>query len=599
MNIEAQLLDIHQAISAARHAVEAQATAVDSVLQYFASCTGSGVPLTEHLNLSAPFSSFETSKRFFPEIYTVAQYLPPSTVIVLDCYEQTSSAQCRNNLYHLLYMKSPRQWCRITLSLQINRSSKYWVATKVSKREREKPFPINLWTAAHIPPSLLIKLQKYLLGLDMLGEDNSIDFSLLNEEPIRTLCQQPFNNTCPRLRSSPNLCQNVLSLLEDMGCEQFVEDQVTQVQMLDPPYRFASCLNGRLVYEEKNFSSIPNPEWIYNIQVLQCMNGVPGFAKLVGIVVDASHRHLKGYLVELPKVHCKLEQATRDRSIPWVRREKWAKQLVQAVSQVHSRSLVVGAFFGSWSPVLIEGSDTIQFWKFKKFFEPTRRTRCYYPPEFLHLYGGASSSTYEDAPASTSKTDLFHLGMLLWLLAANVPLSRVNPACSMEGCNLEGDTCSQKHHAEASNLPDLSEDIPQYYKNMVKDCRAERPGDRPPAKQLLQRFPAIYESRPTPIVYTPADSTLTHSNPRLLGEGLVGMKRCSKCGTTNIQFHFFHCNVCDNADFDLCPDCYVDGLHCDDKEHLLVEFRNDGSSAMNGKYHSSPHAIEGRMILDL
>lgn len=150
---------------------------------------------------------------------------------------------------------------------------------------------------AQIPPSLLRKIQKYLSGLDVLGEDNDVSFNIFNEELIRMLGHQRSNYIRPRLRRSPNLCQAVLSFLEDLGCRRVIEDQVTQIQMLEPPHRFASCLDGRLVYEVRFTSSIPIPEWIYNIQVLHCLKGMPGFAKLVGIVVDVSERTLRAILL--------------------------------------------------------------------------------------------------------------------------------------------------------------------------------------------------------------------------------------------------------------------------------------------------------------
>ena len=325
---------------------------------------------------------------------------------------------------------------------------------------------------------------------------------------------------------------------------------------------------------------------------------MPGFAKLVGIVVDISERHLKSYLIEFPRAHCKLDQVTQDRLIPWVRREKWAKQLVQAISDIHSRGFVVGAFFGSWSPILIEGLDCIQFWRFKKIFEPIRRIRCYYPPEFLYLRGASLSIREAESPASTSKTDLFHLGLLLWLLAENVPLSRISPVCIKEGCNLKDDFCRMASHVEAAALPDLPEDIPQYYKTIVKGCRAESPEDRPSARQILERFPTMHEFQPTPSASSTSEPTSTCSDTDSLGRGLLGMKRCNGCGTTNIQCHRFSCNVCDTGDFDICPGCYDKGLHCHDKDHLLVEHMNDGFSAVSGKYHSSPQATGGREIFD-
>lgn len=532
--LEAQLSNIQQSVLTTQHAIAAQTTAVDSVLQYIASCAKRQAHLTEQSLLPSPSSPFEISQSFFPKTYTSAQRLPIFTLVLIDSYEQTSSAQCRQNVYKLFCLKSPRQWCRITLSLQIDCSSKYWAATQAPRWERSRPVPIDASVAPHVPPSLLRKVQKCFSGLDASGEDDDVSFNISNQEPIRMLGHKRSNDTCPPLCRSPNLCQNILSSLEDLGCRRFIEDQVTQIQILDPLYRFASCLNGRLVYEVRIYSSIPNPERVYNIQVLHCLNGVPGFAKLVSIVVDTNKRHLKSYLIEFPRAHWKLEQVTQDRLIPWVRREKWAKQLVQAISDIHSRGFVVGAFFGTWSPVIIAGSDCIQFWKLKKTFEPTRRNRCYYPPELLYLREASPNIRKAESPASTSKTDLYHLGLLLWLLAENVPLSRVSPWCVKEGCKTKGDFCCKESHMEAVALPDLPENIPQYYKTIVKGCRAERPENRPPARRLLERFPTMHEFQSTPSASSTSDSTSACSDTNSLGRGVIGMKRCNGCGIITI-----------------------------------------------------------------
>lgn len=148
----------------------------------------------------------------------------------------------------------------------------------------------------------------------------------------------------------------------------------------------------------------------------------------------------RAILFEFPRTHWKLEQVVQDHFILWVCREKWAKQLVQAVSGIHSRDLVIGELSGSFSPVLIEGLDCIQFWKFRKAFEPGRRKFCHYPPESFNLLRASPIMCEAENPVLTSKTDLFHLGFLLWLLAENVPLSHAHPLCVREGGNREGDS---------------------------------------------------------------------------------------------------------------------------------------------------------------
>ena len=80
--------------------------------------------------------------------------------------------------------------------------------------------------------------------------------------------------------------REVLTFLDDIGCPRYLESEVTQLEMIDPPNLFASCCNGMLVLENMFTGSVPSLEYLYNIWLLYCMKGIPGFAKLVGIVTD-------------------------------------------------------------------------------------------------------------------------------------------------------------------------------------------------------------------------------------------------------------------------------------------------------------------------
>ena len=77
-------------------------------------------------------------------------------------------------------------------------------------------------------------------------------------------------------------------------------------------------------------------------------------------VVDLSKRTLKSY------------------------REKWARQLVQAIGDIHSKGFVLGSFFGSWSPILTKGSDCIQFLRFRNI--PFILDHCFGFSPRMYLY---------------------------------------------------------------------------------------------------------------------------------------------------------------------------------------------------------------------
>ena len=110
-----------------------------------------------------PQTLFEMSANFYPEVYTTDQRLPPSCLVVISSFEEHLVQDSKRNLYRLFYQKSPRQWCRIDLSIKIPRRSKYWAASKTTQNEYKtmetKP------GYAPLPYSLISQIQPVLLSL--------------------------------------------------------------------------------------------------------------------------------------------------------------------------------------------------------------------------------------------------------------------------------------------------------------------------------------------------------------------------------------------------------------------------------------------------
>ena len=82
-----------------------------------------------------PQSLFEMSANFFPEVYTTDQRLPRSCLVAISSIEEHLGENSKRNLYRLFYLKSPRQWCRIDISIQIPRRSRFWAVSKTSRDE--------------------------------------------------------------------------------------------------------------------------------------------------------------------------------------------------------------------------------------------------------------------------------------------------------------------------------------------------------------------------------------------------------------------------------------------------------------------------------
>ena len=198
-------------------------------------------------------------------------------------------------------------------------------------------------------------------------------------------------------------------------------------------------------------------------------------------------------------------------------------------------------------------------------------------------------------PYITSTTDFFHLGLLLWLLAENKPTTRASPVCIRKGCDTLKSISCDLSHAEPAALPQLPKSILKYYRDIVNDCRAENPSDRPAAWGLLKRFPPMTNLQKQSELQDSCNSDLSH-----LGDGLqMGRVTCSICAKRPTPLPLFHCNVCRLEDFDLCQTCYEGGAHCGDNEHLLVELGKVGSWIVPRKHHSCVKSSGTRDIVDL
>ncbi|KAI4198272.1 MAG: hypothetical protein LQ346_002812 [Caloplaca aetnensis] len=380
-----RLVDIQQTVTSTHHAVVAQAAAVNRLLQSI-----SGRSWGRHLeqpNFRQPASPLEPWGNFFPETYTIDDRFP-ICLFIIKSYQQSSFGDFKANWYKLFLMKSPREWYRLTVSVNIHRSSVYWAHTQISSRDPDDsdegsgPLACN----ASLPYTFQPRMQALLAAKD-LKNDAHFNFLLTRGASDRGL---PWElhiraQTITTKASSKNL--EAWGFIDDLGCPRIHESEVTQVELLEAPNHFLSCLHGRMVVEIRFSDALPSCELLYNIRVLHCMRGSILFTRLIGVVVDEQKMQLKSFLIDYPQATRSLEEMARVEGVPWHQREKWARQLVEGVHQLHSKGFVAGKLFSIKSPVLIDATQTIQFWCVKSKFQPGRWLGDWYPPEFRYVSG--------------------------------------------------------------------------------------------------------------------------------------------------------------------------------------------------------------------
>lgn len=224
---------------------------------------------------------------------------------------------------------------------------------------------------------------------------------------------------------------------------------------------------------------IPGPdtvdEFLYEINALHALNGIPSVIQVEGIVIDEERCVVKGLLISYAEqgalVDILYEQHGRT---DFARRERWAKQIVQGLCEIHESGYVQGDF--TLANIVVDADDNA------KIIDINRRG-CpvgWEPPEIAaKIESNQRISMYIGV-----KTDLFQLGMTLWALAMEDDEPERQPRPLFLG--------------EDAKVPD-------YYRRIVQICLSPNPRHRLSAKELLFMFPPDFRSVRAPSAVPPLE----------------------------------------------------------------------------------------------
>ncbi|ROV91704.1 hypothetical protein VMCG_09253 [Cytospora schulzeri] len=208
---------------------------------------------------------------------------------------------------------------------------------------------------------------------------------------------------------------------------------------------------------------IPGPdtvdEFLYEINALSRLSNSRNVIQFYGVVVDDYEEHVKGLLISYADQGALIDVIyDNDHNLGWARRERWARQIVEGLSEIHEAGFVQGDF--TLSNIVIDYGDNAKIIDINRRgcpvgWEPPEATPLIESNQRISMYIGV-------------KSDLYQLGMVLWALA------------------------EQEDEPEAHGRPlRLNEglDIPDWYKTVVRICLAEDPRHRMQAVDLLRLFP--------------------------------------------------------------------------------------------------------------
>ncbi|KAL9636575.1 MAG: hypothetical protein Q9164_002729 [Protoblastenia rupestris] len=208
-------------------------------------------------------------------------------------------------------------------------------------------------------------------------------------------------------------------------------------------------------------------EFLYEINALSNLMHAENVIELKGLVLDEDEATVKGLLVAYAEKNALVDIIYDNQgNLPWRRRERWARQIVNGLSELHEAGFVQGDF--TLSNIVIDSDDEAQIIDINRRGCPVG----WEPPEIARLI----ENEQRISMFIGVKSDLFQLGMVLWALA------------------MEEDEPDRKRPL---SLDDAPAEIPGYFHALVAKCLDPDPAMRLSAADLLKDFPeSAFESLP-------------------------------------------------------------------------------------------------------
>ncbi|KAI1430214.1 hypothetical protein F5Y12DRAFT_709224 [Xylaria sp. FL1777] len=267
-------------------------------------------------------------------------------------------------------------------------------------------------------------------------------------------------------------------MVQHMGCRRVRESELEfDSHMSGFVYKVRT--NGRTLIKKE----IPGPdtidEFLYEVNALNSLRFSRSIIGFYGVVVDDHDEVVKGLLISYAEQGALIDviydsQEQGDQELSWAVREKWARQIVRGLSDIHETGFVQGDF--TLSNIVIDNCGDAKIIDINRRgcpvgWEPPEATSLIDSNQRISMYIGV-------------KSDLYQLGMVLWALAT-----------------LEDEP--EAHRRPLRLRPEL--DVPTWYREIVENCLNEDPRVRLQATALLTKFPEMpyddtYGERGLPLI---------------------------------------------------------------------------------------------------
>jgi hypothetical protein len=352
--------------------------------------------------------------------------------------------------FFVTYAETPNRWRRVTISCDYHDAPPYSLERELKELRYQRDKCARIYES--IRESLLaIQFYEGVTNLRLETSDDRLHVHV-TEDVNETIPYPPISSV-RHLVNAPMIPEDSLHF------ESHLSGFVYKIN-----------LDGRFYIKKE----IPGPdtvdEFLYEINALHALKDRPSVIQVEGIVIDEWRGVVKGLLISYAEKGALVDILYEQRGrTSFARRERWAKQIVQGLCEIHESGYVQGDF--TLANIVVDADDNA------KIIDINRRG-CpvgWEPPEIAaKIESNQRISMYIGV-----KTDLFQLGMTLWALA------------------MEED--EPERQPRPLRLGDEAK-IPDYYRRIVDICLSPTPRHRLSAKELLSLFPPLPEARvPTPV----------------------------------------------------------------------------------------------------
>ncbi|KAH8912219.1 kinase-like protein, partial [Coniochaeta sp. PMI_546] len=386
----------------------------------------------------------------------------PDAISTADCHSMTTSQYDA-----LIHDELERTWI-LNLSMHFRDKSK---REKFFVTYRERP---TLWRRVTISVdyrdapenSLELELAHIKFQRDKIAKIyDAIRESLVDIQFYSTVTNLKLQTTEGRLHV--HVVEDVNEIIHYPSIRTIQHMRCNRVKERD--IEFDSHISGfvykvRVNDEVLIKKEIPGPdtvdEFLYEINALNRLKHSNHVIRFYGVIVDDNEEHVKGLLISHAEQGALIDIIyDKMHPLPWSTRERWARQIVSGLSEIHEAGFVQGDF--TLSNIVIDDDDNAKIIDINRRgcpvgWEPPEATPLIESNQRISMYIGV-------------KSDLYQLGMVLWALA----MKEDEPEA----------------HGRPLRIGSDIFDVPNWFRRVVDICLSEDPRGRMPALQLLSLFP--------------------------------------------------------------------------------------------------------------